>query len=516
MNKLDVRFGDVLPEEKGDVLVLPITNKGNFRVRDNAIIENYDELSLQARFNMESDKNFNGDVGQTFTFAAPKSSGYKKIVLMGIGDKKLTKDDLRTCGKALYNQVNSTGYESADILPPNCNMFKTPNPALISHLVDSMNASTYKFDKYFTDERSEAASLNKLNLIIPSVEKSIVENKYNELNAITEGEFLAADLANEPGNVIYPESVVERIYEEFEGLPVTIKILDDHDMMKENMNAALAVGQGSVNKPRMVVIEYDGTNGAQKDWPLALVGKGVTFDTGGISIKPSGGMEEMKMDMGGAAAVLGTMRAIAGRGANTKVVAICGFAENMPDGNAYRPGDIIKTRSGKTVNVGNTDAEGRLVLCDAMDYIQDKYKPKTMLDLATLTGAVLVSLAHTFSGVFTDSDKLWKKLKKSGNKSGQPAWQLPMHDDFAKAVKGKVADLENSARIRWAGSSTAAEFLKSFVKKSTKSWAHLDIAGTAIPADGISKGHGVRWMDQFIADNYEDKSAPKAKLTYFP
>ncbi len=493
MKKISFNFSNT--DTKSDVLVLPVSDKGKL------LFDAEQSLTDMARHNIGCDSKFKGKNGQTLSFAAPADSGYKKIVLLGLGKKNPDQAAFKKAGRPLFNALKATGYKSANIV--------VERGQYAAVLADAVNAASYKFDKYITDERTKETTPEKLSFVTEGVKEA--KATFSKLNGVTQGEFLAADMGNEPGSVIFPESAAELIKKELGSLPgVKIHVIDAEEMKEERMNAALAVGQGSVNPPCMVVIEYDGTDGKTKDWPLAFVGKGVTFDSGGISLKPGAGMEEMKMDMGGAAAVVGAMRALAGRKAKTKVVAIVGFAENMPDGKAYRPGDIIETRSGKTVNVGNTDAEGRLVLCDALDYMQDIYKPGTMLDLATLTGAVLVSLSHTFSGVFTPNNQLWKKLDKSGQKSGQPGWRLPLHADFAKAVKGKISDLENAARM--AGSSTAAEFLKAFVKASTK-WAHLDIAGTFIPADGIAKGHGVRWLDRFVADNFESKApAPKATL----
>lgn len=497
---MHIRFSSK-QNKKSDVLVIGLPAfDGKVSAQNSALNLWADEIN----HNIACDAKFQGNVGQTLSFAAPEDSGYKKVVLLGLGNKRLEDAALRSCGNPVYDAIKATGYEKADVLIGDTKKAKMKPAKAAAILADAVNAASYSFDKYITDERTKQTKPAKLNFITTDIKGA--KAAYEPLSHVTQGEFLAADMGNEPGNAMYPKSAVSTIKRELADLPgVKIKIIDTKEMRKEKMRAALGVAQGSVNKPYMVVVEYDGTNGKTKDWPLALVGKGVTFDSGGISIKPSAGMGEMKMDMGGAAAVVGAMRALAGRKANTKVVAICGFVENMPDGKAQRPGDIVKTRSGKTVVVDNTDAEGRLVLCDAMDYIQDKYKPKTMLDLATLTGAVLVSLEHLYSGVFTQSDKLWKKLKKSGEKSSQPGWRLPLHERFKRAVTGKICDLTNSAPLRWAGSSTAAQFLHQFVKSSTEHYAHLDVAGTAIPANGIANGHGVRWLDRFVADYFESK-----------
>jgi len=274
------------------------------------------------------------------------------------------------------------------------------------------------------------------------------------------------------------------------------------------MNSALAVGQGSDKPPRMVVMEYDGTNGSRRK-PLALVGKGITFDTGGISLKGGANMDEMKMDMGGSAAVVGVMRALAGRKANAKVVAIVALAENMPDGKAQRPGDVWTSMNGKTVEVLNTDAEGRMVLIDALTHIQNEFDPDTVIDLATLTGAVSVALGKTFAGVFSNNDKLYQKLEAAGSKSGEINWRLPLHADFQKAIAARTGDLKNTGG-RAAGSSTAAEFLHAVIDRDDtgkeRKWAHIDIAGVARPLDGVSKGYGVLLLNQFVADNFEKKA----------
>jgi len=476
-----------------DVLVLPVLKSGQVAA---ACAQDVQDAVAH---NIASEAAFKGTAGQTLSFAAPAESGYKKIVLFSVGDSKLTKSSLRSAAGSLLGAMKATGYENFDLVEPVVEKSRLDAGVGAAIIADVIMKSGYSFNKYITDERSKKKSPAVLNLV--STAPAAAKAAYVPMQNVTAGEYLAADMGNEPGNVMFPNSAALMIRDQLGDLPgVKIKVLDEAEMKRQNMNAALAVGQGSANKPCMVVIEYDGTNGRQMGWPLALVGKGVTFDTGGISIKPGDGMDEMKMDMCGAAAVVGAMRALAGRGAKTKIVAICGFAENMPDGKSYRPGDIIKTRSGKTVHVDNTDAEGRLVLCDALDYIQDMYKPMTVVDLATLTGAVVGALSHTYSGVFTPDKSLWKDLKKSGEKSGQPGWRLPLHADFARAVKGKVADLKNIGGQP--GASTAAEFLRAFIKGNT-AWAHLDIAGTAIPANGIANGMGVRWLNQFVADHYE-------------
>ena len=324
-------------------------------------------------------------------------------------------------------------------------------------------------------------------------------------HAIAEGVALTKELVTEPANIIYPESFVERCKHLAE-LGVEISVLDDKDMAALGMGALLGVAQGSRRPARLLVMKWDGTGGSQER-PVALVGKGVTFDTGGISIKPAAGMEDMKWDMGGAGAVAGAMKALAGRKAKAYVVGVCGLVENMPDGNAQRPGDIVTSMSGQTIEVLNTDAEGRLVLCDALHWVQEKYNPEYIVDLATLTGAIIVSLGSEYAGLFSNSDELADKLTAAGKASGDPLWRFPLSKAYDKMIDSPIADMKNIGG-KGAGSITAAQFFGRFIKDGVK-WAHLDIAGTvwadkAGPVwDKGATGFGVRLLDRFVADNFE-------------
>ncbi|NNC72126.1 MAG: leucyl aminopeptidase [Sphingomonadaceae bacterium] len=316
---------------------------------------------------------------------------------------------------------------------------------------------------------------------------------------------LTRELVTEPPNVIYPESFVERC-RQLEEFGVEIEVLDKAKMIELGMGALLGVAQGSVKDPQLLVMRWDGTGGAQAR-PVALVGKGVTFDSGGISIKPGAGMEDMKFDMGGAGAVAGAMRTLAGRKAKTHVVGVCGLVENMPSGTAQRPSDVVTTMSGQTVEVLNTDAEGRLVLCDAMHWVQEKYAPEVMIDLATLTGAIIISLGHEHAGCFSNDDGLAEKLLAAGKESGDKLWRMPLGKSYDKLLDSPLADMKNVGP-REAGSITAAQYLQRFVQDGVK-WAHLDIAGTVWWKnasnlwDKGATGYGVRLLDRFIADNYE-------------
>jgi leucyl aminopeptidase len=313
-------------------------------------------------------------------------------------------------------------------------------------------------------------------------------------------------LVTEPANVIYPESFVERARAHLSPLGVEIEVLDEEEMGKLGMGALLGVAQGSVRPPRLLALRWNGVKDANKK-PVVLVGKGVTFDTGGISIKPAQGMEAMKWDMGGAAAVVGTIKALATRKAKANVVGICGLVENMPDGKAQRPGDVVTSMSGQTIEVINTDAEGRLVLSDAMTWAQRQYKPEVMIDLATLTGAMIIALGHEFGGMFTNDDDLAVKLADAGLKTGDKLWRMPMGDAYNKLMDSPIADMKNSG-VREGGSITAACFLGRFVDEGVK-WAHLDIAGMVWSDkpgalwDKGATGFGVALLDRLVADNYE-------------
>jgi leucyl aminopeptidase len=326
---------------------------------------------------------------------------------------------------------------------------------------------------------------------------------WKSLDAVTDGVIAARDLVNEPANVLGPVEFAARAAR-LKSLGVEVEILDEKSLRKLNMGALLGVAQGSVRPPRLVVMQWKGAKA--KDAPLAFIGKGVVFDTGGISIKPAGGMEDMKGDMGGAAAVTGLMHALAARKAKANVVGIVGLVENMPDGNAQRPGDIVTSMSGQTVEVINTDAEGRLVLADALWYAQDRFKPKFMIDLATLTGAIMVALGQHHAGLFSNNDALAANLSKAGLDTGERVWRMPMGADYDKAIDSKFADMKNVGE-RNGGAITAAQFLERFVNKAP--WAHLDIAGTAMnsPKNEYSQswasGFGVRLLDRLVADNYE-------------
>jgi leucyl aminopeptidase len=364
----------------------------------------------------------------------------------------------------------------------------------------------YRFDKYKTRKKdSEDNGVETLDFVIGSGHAAAARVAAQDRFAIADGVDLARNLVNEPPNVLFPIEFADRI-KALEKLGVSVETLDEKAMGKLGMNALLAVGRGSARESRLVAMRWNGAR-SKRAKPIAIVGKGVCFDSGGISIKPSAGMEDMKGDMGGAACVVGLMHALAARKAKVNVVGVVGLVENMPDGDAVRPGDILTSMSGQTIEIVNTDAEGRLVLSDALWYTQEKYSPRAIIDLATLTGAVIVALGNDVAGLFSNNDQLAQRLTAAGEATGEKVWRLPLGPAYDKLIDSKFADMKNTGG-RSGGSITAAQFLQRFVKETP--WAHLDVAGTAMgspPSDinhSWGSGWGVRLLNRLIADSFED------------
>ena len=364
-------------------------------------------------------------------------------------------------------------------------------------------ARSWRYDQYRTKlGRKQKPTLEEV--IVVGAGKG-AEAEWAHEAAVLAGLDLTRGLVTEPANIVYPESFVERARKALEPLGVEIDVLDEKQMRKLGMGALLGVAQGSVRPPRLLVMRWNGAAKSKK--PVALIGKGITFDTGGISIKPAQGMEAMKWDMGGAGAVAGAMCTLATRKAKANVVGVCALAENMPDGNAQRPGDIVTSMSGQTIEVINTDAEGRLVLADAMTWVQRTHKPEVMIDLATLTGAMIISLGHEYAGCFSNDDGLADGLLAASRASGDKLWRMPMGEAYDKIMDSPIADMKNAAG-REGGSITAACFLGRFVEEGVK-WSHLDIAGMVWAEkpshlyDKGATGFGVALLDRYIADNHE-------------
>ncbi|MBU6499702.1 MAG: leucyl aminopeptidase, partial [Rhodospirillales bacterium] len=363
----------------------------------------------------------------------------------------------------------------------------------------------YRFDRYRTTEKAEdKARLARLTLLGADAK---AKAGWESLRPVADGVFLARDLVSEPPNVLHPAEMAARC-KGLEKLGLKVEVLGPREMRKLGFGALLGVAMGSANEPRMVVMHWKGAPaGRKQDKPLCFVGKGVTFDTGGISIKPAGGMEDMKWDMAGAGAVIGLMAALAGRRAKVDAIGLVGLVENMPSGSAQRPGDVVRTYSGQTVEVINTDAEGRLVLADVLWYAQQKFDPRFMIDLATLTGAIIIGLGHEHAGCFSNDDELCARLLAAGEASGEKLWRMPLGAGYDKQIKSDIADMKNVGG-RPGGASTAAAFIQRFV--NARPWAHLDIAGMAWSskdAPTTPKGataFGVRLLDRLVATHYEN------------
>jgi len=363
---------------------------------------------------------------------------------------------------------------------------------------------SWRYDRYRTTLKDKQKP-TLAEIVVVGADAGAEQRYTSRWAPVVAGIDLTRELVTEPANIIYPESFVERVQASLKGTGVEIDVLDRAAMEKLGMGALLGVAQGSIRQPRLLILKWNG--GGEGGQPTAFVGKGVTFDTGGISIKPAQGMEMMKWDMGGAGAVVGGMKAIALRKAKANVVGICGLVENMPGGNAQRPGDVVTTMSGQTVEVINTDAEGRLVLGDAITYVQKNFKPSTIVDFATLTGAILISLGHEWAGLFANNDELAGQLLKAGDASGDKLWRMPMAESFDRLIDSAIADIKNVGP-REGGSITAAQFIQRFVDDGVR-WAHVDMAGKAwsdkagTTYDKGATGYGVRLIDQFVEDQLE-------------
>jgi len=436
---------------------------------------------------------FKGARGKTCTVLAP-GAGLSRIVAVGLG--KAADLNPRVLEEVGGHAAAALGREPGAALAAD-----QLDPAQGAHVALGAVLRAYRFDRYRTKEKPEdKPRLARLSVL--AADRAKAEAAFAPLKAVASGVFLSRDLVSEPPNVLNPAEMAERC-RKLSDLGVEVEVLGPQEMRRLGFGALLGVAQGSVNEPRMVVMRW---NGANKGKPVAFVGKGVTFDTGGISIKPAGGMEDMKWDMAGAGTVIGLMAALAGRRAKADVVGMVGLVENMPSGSAQRPGDVVKSYSGQTIEVINTDAEGRLVLADVLWYCQEKFDPQFMVNLATLTGAIIVALGHEHAGMFSNDDALAERLIAAGQASGEKVWRMPLGDAYDRLIKSEIADMKNVGG-RPGGSITAAQFVQRFV--NSKPWAHLDIAGTAWStkdAACVPKGataFGVRLLDRLVAEHYE-------------
>jgi leucyl aminopeptidase len=447
---------------------------------------------------------FTGKRDETLMIQAP--AWFDRILLVGLGKAEtLTPASVEAIGGAIYAQLCAAKAKSPMVIaePP------VPVPVGVNFATDLALGATlrsYSFHKYRTVERpGDRPELPELTIGAPH--PNAARTAFGRAKAVADAVALTRDLVSEPANVLYPESFAERIKERLGALGVGVEILGEQKLAKLGMGALLGVGQGSERETQLVVMTYSGLPKSKDKRPVAFVGKGVTFDTGGISLKPGAGMEDMKWDMAGAGAVVGLMAALAGRKAKVNAVGVVALVENMPDGKAQRPGDIVKSMSGQTIEVLNTDAEGRLALADALWYTATRFHPRAMVDLATLTGAVIMALGSEFAGLFANDDALAEQLIAAGAETGEKLWRLPMADAYDKAIDSDAADMKNIAGDRGAGSAIGAVFLRRFVKDVR--WAHLDIAGVAWSKKDkptVPKGataFGVRLLDRFVSSVFE-------------
>lgn len=447
-------------------------------------------------------KSFRGKKGQILSFVPSGPSEFAEIIILGLGKSaEIDSTVIQFAGSKLVQYLNSIEVDAATIC-----FNVNSKPEFVNDFYIGMALRNYKFNKYFVDKKGEnKVYLKKASFCVNDSKeaKKLVEESKIVMNAV----YFTRDLVSEPANVLYPKTFVDAC-KKLEKSGLKVKVLNEKDMAKLGMGALLGVGQGSVNPPYMVIMEWNGGN--KKDAPIAFIGKGVTFDTGGISIKPAQNMGDMKYDMAGAGTVTGLMKALAERKAKVNAVGVIGLVENMPSGSAQRPGDVVKSMSGQTIEIDNTDAEGRLVLADALWYTQGKYKPKFMVNLATLTGAIVIALGeNAYAGMFSNDDKLAGQLYDAGIKSGDKVWRFPISEFYDKQINSEIADVRNTGTGRGAGSITAAQFLQRFVNKCP--WAHLDIAGMAWDKSGAeinpkgATGFGIQVLNQLVKDCYEGK-----------
>lgn len=478
--------------DAGDVFVLPVA-KGS---KDFGQAGGADMVSL-ALAAAEANR-FKGDAGSSVELFVPFEGTARRILMLGVGDG--TEADWRKAGGALTAKLLTTASSASLVLT---GLRTKPSAAAVAAFAGAAVQRGWRHDVYRTKlPEASKPMLTRIAIVGAGAE---AEAAYAAIHAVNGGLELTRTLVSEPPNKLYPETFVERVLNDVEGLGLEVTVLDEAQMRDLGMGALLGVSQGSVREGRLLVLKWNG--GAADAETLALVGKGVTFDTGGISIKPAAGMEDMKWDMGGAGAVAGAMKAIAARKAKANVVGVMGLVENMPDGNAQRPGDVVTSMSGQTIEVINTDAEGRLVLCDALTWVQKTHAPSTIVDLATLTGAMIISLGNEHGGVFANDDSLADALLAAGKATDEKLWRFPLSDAYDKLIDSQIADMKNVGP-RGAGSITAAQFLKRYINEGV-AWAHLDIAGMVwsdkpgVNHDKGATGYGVRLLDRFVADRFE-------------
>ena len=488
---MQIRFADRRPE--GDyALVLPVAGK------DRKTLASLGAAQQAVNAGLDRQR-FEGDASSTAELFFDDGGSVRRLLVVGTGSGSPSEAAEKLGGNAAA-KLQTSGDKTAviDLTGLGYDADSAARVALAVAL------RSWRYDRYRTTLKDKQKPTLTETVIVGA--DAGAEQRYtSRWEPVVAGSDLTRELVTEPANIIYPESFVERVKASLEGSGVEIEVLDKAAMEKLGMGALLGVAQGSIREPRLLVLKWNG--GGQGGQPTAFVGKGVTFDTGGISIKPAQGMEMMKWDMGGAGAVVGGMKALTLRKAKANVVGICGLVENMPGGNAQRPGDVVTTMNGQTVEVINTDAEGRLVLADAVAYVQKNFRPSTIVDFATLTGAILISLGHEWAGLFSNNDELAGQLLRVGEESGDKLWRMPLAEPFDRLIDSPIADMKNVGP-REGGSITAAQFIQRFIDEGVR-WAHVDMAGKAwsdkagTTYDKGATGYGVRLIDQYVADFLE-------------
>ena len=463
-------------------------------VNENFNIKDIEKYISDSEFSYIADLLKNSDLKKDTLFFEVNS---KKTIFLVSVKKNIKISDIENLGAKFHSYIN---FDKKDDYFINSDTVNDKTKNFIGHFLHGLKLKSYEFNIYKSKINKKIVSINVIG------KKNKISTKdHLRFKALEEGSFFARDLVSEPGNVLHPDEYAKRI-NTLKKFGLKINIYDEKKLKKLGMNALLGVGQGSIRGSYLVTMEWNGAKNNSN--PLAFVGKGVCFDTGGYSLKPAKFMEDMTYDMAGSATVVGLMKNLAIRKAKINAVGVVGLVENMVSGNAQRPGDIVKSYSGKTIEVLNTDAEGRLVLADALTFTEKKFKPKFMIDLATLTGAIIVSLGSEYAGLFSNDDKLSKQLLEAGDKVEEKLWRMPLHKNYDKLIDSKNADMQNINYVGGAGSTTAAQFLQRFILNKTP-WAHLDIAGMAFSKyggalnSGGATSYGVRLLNQLIEDNYE-------------
>ena len=487
---MKISFAASVPADAG-VLALPVEKDGLVRLQPAGL----DEATVSLLRSAAAGSRFEGEAGAAAETFALVGDDVKRVLLLGVGSG--SEADYERAGGALTARLLTSGATAATV--DFAALSAPPTAAAIARFGGAAAQRAWRHDVYRTKlPEKQKPTLAEVTLVhVPDGADAV----FADQDAVTQGMALTRTLVSDPPNLLYPESFVEQVTASIDGLGLEVIVLDEAAMTEHGMGALLGVSQGSRRDARILALKWNGAG--EGDPAIALVGKGVTFDTGGISIKPAAGMEDMKWDMGGAGAVAGAMKTLALRKAKANVIGVMGLVENMPDGNAQRPGDIVTSMSGQTIEVINTDAEGRLVLCDCITWVQRTYKPKTIVDLATLTGAMIVSLGNEYGGLFANDDALAADLLAAGTATGDKLWRFPMSDTYNKLIDSPIADMKNVGP-RGAGSITAAQFIGRFVEGDTK-WAHLDIAGMVwsdkpgATYDKGATGYGVRLLDRFVA-----------------